>query len=201
MNMHRQGTFLVIDTPRNAGERMFAALMPTEIMSVHASPPSLSDAYRLHRTILEIAPFYLSISPLDVSSLDLSYTFQLETDGNCDEIVAEALLAHSPLLAMLGSSGSSIFDSQPFAAFQIDEASDTSGVLEVRTIDASFETMGESAANRIFVDLTIRRSRGISDVKQLPNLLAKLVEHGERIVEEGLIPHILVPLRERILAD
>jgi hypothetical protein len=38
----------------------------------------------------------------------------------------------------------------------------------------------------------------VKSLEELPTILAALAGHGERIVEQRLIPRILIPLSERI---
>ena len=82
-----------------AGDRSagWVALKPTSVRSGFVNPERLDDAYALHRRILEVAPYYLSISPLDIDHVELVFGFDFETDENRDEIVFDALLAGTPL--------------------------------------------------------------------------------------------------------
>jgi hypothetical protein len=42
-----------------------------------------------------VAPYFLSISPLDVDHLELVYAFDFDCSGNRDEVVMDALLGGS----------------------------------------------------------------------------------------------------------
>ena len=79
------------------GTYSWVALRQTTLRSGTVNPHELDEAYRLHRSVLEIAPYFLSVSPLDLDHLELVFGFDFEADRDRDEIVFEALLADSPL--------------------------------------------------------------------------------------------------------
>ncbi len=73
------------------------ALRQTTIRTGHVNPGNMTDAYQLHRLILELAPYHLTISPLDIDFVELLFGFDLECKSNHDTIVFDALFSHSPL--------------------------------------------------------------------------------------------------------
>ena len=68
----------------------------------------------LPRAVLEIAPYYLSISPLDVDFIEVVFGFDLEAQTNRDQVVFEALLADSALGAVMG--GGAVLSASPVLA-------------------------------------------------------------------------------------
>jgi hypothetical protein len=61
----------------NSGERewQWVALRPMSVRSGHVNPASMADAYQFHKAILDVAPYFLSISPLNISMLEVVFGF------------------------------------------------------------------------------------------------------------------------------
>ncbi|MDA0802403.1 MAG: hypothetical protein O2819_01405 [Planctomycetota bacterium] len=195
--MHREDRLHVLEARQGGGESMLVGLLDTELFSAHANPGAGTDAYRLHRSVLEAAPCYLSITPLDVESLELTYAFQFEAPGNRDEIVAEALLRHSPLGRWVPAGDGALLDCQPFTSFTIDAAAGLHGLLEVRT--RTNDDPGSPESGPIFVDFTVRRTGAVNRIEELSHHLDLLATQGEALIAERLLPTIIHPLRDAIL--
>jgi hypothetical protein len=86
------------------GERYrWVSLEVDRICAVCENPVELDDAYELQRLVLELAPYMLGVSHLDISSLDVTFTMDFDYRGNHNEIVADAFFggtAFSELLEM-----------------------------------------------------------------------------------------------------
>jgi hypothetical protein len=150
--------------------------------------------------VLEVAPYFLSISPLDVDHLELVYAFDFECDGNRDEVVLDALLGGSPLGDFADASTDTILDSQPFIALALADAPDMHVYVEVKTRLPRGETaVTREGGEPLSVLLTVRRTGPVRALADLPTILAALSGHGERLVEQRLIPRVLMPLRDRIV--
>jgi len=98
--------------PDNAAEK-WVSLRRTSVRTGVVNPSSLETGHRLHRFVMQIAPFYLSINPIDVASVEVSYGFDLEARGNHHAIIHDALLAGSPLGAFFDPDGPLPIDLAP----------------------------------------------------------------------------------------
>lgn len=190
---------VALESDEDDRDFLWVSMRQTSLKSGWVNPAALEDAYRMHRTVLEVAPFFLSISPLDVSHLELVYAFDFECDGNRDEVVLDALLGGSRIGEFAEGASDTVIDSQPFLALVLSDAPDMHVYLEVRTR----VQRGEIAAMReggdpLSVMLTVRRTGPVRRLEELPTHLAQLSGYGERLVEQRLIPRILMPLRERL---
>jgi hypothetical protein len=54
------------------------------------NPSSFSDVDTLVERVLELAPYYLNLSPLDLTAVDVLFGFDLVYNGNHDAVVLEA---------------------------------------------------------------------------------------------------------------
>ena len=60
-----------------------------------ADPDTVEQAYALHHQVLELSPYMLGVSPLDIEAMDVSFTMDFDYRGNHDEVITEALLGAS----------------------------------------------------------------------------------------------------------
>ncbi len=186
---------LALEAEANAAQHRWIAIRTNNIRSGAVNPSDLEEAYTVHRHILDVAPFFLSISPLDVDYLELLYGFDLLTDRNHDEIVYEALVASSPLASLLDIPGSQVVDCQPLYGVVLREAQDIEVNFEVKTRAASREGRRDEP---ISIYLTMRKYGPINEIKQLPEVLASLIQHGEELVDTRVVPNLVVPIRDAI---
>ena len=73
---------LALESSRKEAEYRWLALWPTTVRTGHVNPQAMSDAYEYHRMIMELAPYHLSLSPLDVDFAELLFGFDLECKDN-----------------------------------------------------------------------------------------------------------------------
>jgi hypothetical protein len=184
--------------PGAEGPQRWLALRRNNVRSGVVSPGSPAEAYRFHRTMLEVAPYFLSISPLDVDYLELLFGFDLLASGNHDAIVFDALIAGTPLAQMLDAPGASVVDCQPVFGITLGERRDIEAHFEIKTRSAPPDAPGEQTAAPISIYLTMRRYGSVEDVAELPKVFDRLAKHGEELVQSRLLPNLLLPIREAI---
>lgn len=190
---------VALESGEDERDFLWVAMRQLSLKSGWVNPGTLEDAYRMHRTVLEVAPYFLSISPLDVDHLELVYAFDFDCEGNRDEVVLDALLGGSPLGEFADPATDTVLDAQPFVALALADAPDMHVYVEVKTRLPRGETaVSREGTDPLSVLLTVRRTGPVRALGDLPTHLAALSGHGERLVEQRLIPRVLVPLRDRI---
>ncbi len=90
-----------LDEDREAGSYRWVSVERDRISSGYVNPETLESADEQHRLILEILPYHLGVSTLDVDSLDVLFGMDFDYQGNQDEILAEALFRGSPFSCLL----------------------------------------------------------------------------------------------------
>lgn len=191
---------LALESPEIGGRYAWVALQQTSVRSGWVNPDDLVAAYALHRMLLENAPYFLSITPLDVECIELVFGFDLDVSGNRNEIVFDALIAGSPFAEVVQQDREHLSDVQPFLVMSLDEDERTQASVEVKTRGGSQEVPGGTARDPLSVYLTVRQNGPFRDLKELPDVLAMLAGHAERMVEDRIIPSILMPLHARIMS-
>ncbi|MEX2214845.1 MAG: hypothetical protein WD768_11985 [Phycisphaeraceae bacterium] len=193
---------LVLESSRRDMEYRAVSLSRRAIRSTFFNPPTLHKAYTFHKLILELAPYHLTISPLDVDCLDLTLEFDLECKANHDEIVYEALYGESHLAGLLRLDGARVLDVQPYFNIALDEKGSLQAFFEVKTRNRS-RRGGSSRFKHepISIFLTVRRFGPIDKVEDLQDILKTLGQSAELLAAERLVPHLLMPISRQITSS
>jgi hypothetical protein len=186
---------LALEAEPNAPQHRWIAIRNNNIRSGSVNPETLQEAYSLHKHVLDVAPYFLSISPLDVDFIELLYGFDMMAEKNHDQIVYDALLSNSPLAKVLEVPDSTISDCQPLFGIVLREHGDIEVMFEVKTRSPS---RGAGRDEPISIYLTLRKYGPVSEIHQLPEALAELVTVGEDLVDTRVVPNIVVPIRDAI---
>ncbi len=186
------------------GEYLWMAIRSNSIRSGAVNPGPSTSGFDLHKLILQVAPYYLSISPLDVDYIELLFGFDLAAKSNHNEIVMEALLGGSPLADLHSSHMDQCVDCQPTIGFSLENVDQTEAHFEIKTRNSKksrdVEYASESRAEPISVYLTVRRYGPVRDIKNLPEAFDTLAATGQDLVETCAVPRLLIPLRETIIS-
>ncbi|MFK7958988.1 MAG: hypothetical protein AB8G96_00545 [Phycisphaerales bacterium] len=189
---------LALESPEQDGVYNWLALNKTAIRSGWVNPTEFPDAYRLHRLILEVAPYFLSISPLDVDTLELMYGIDLEVARNRNEIVFEALFAGSPLHDIV-TAEEPVVELQPNIGFALEAGCGTQAFLEIKTRTTAAEVAaGVFNAEPISVYMTVRTHGPFRSLEDLAAGFDAVSKAGERLVENRVLPNVIQPLRAAI---
>lgn len=190
---------LALESPTADAQYNWLALNQTAIRSGWVNPETLERSYKLHRLLLEVAPYYLSISPIDVEFVELVFGFDIEAETNRNEIVFEALIGDSPLRSLVDVGRETVLDAQPFVGFSLSGRGDLQAFIEIKTRTRSREVATGLYGNEpISVYLTVRRYGPFRELTDFTDAFGTLAGHAERLAEERVIPHVVVPIREAI---
>ncbi len=189
---------VALESAHDEGDFLWLALRQTSIRSGHVNPKSMDEAYKIHRTVLDTAPWFLSISPLDIDHIELVFGFDIETDSQRDGVVYEALLANSPLGSLLDCDHDEPIDIQPFVGISLTPDRELQASFEVKTRPRLSDSHPTAISEPISVYLTVRRNGPLRTLEELPTIFATLCGHAERLAEQRAIPHLVVPIRQAI---
>ncbi len=81
----------VLEEDKDKGNYRWCTIEPRRVCSGQVNPASIEGVLQQHALVLELAPYMLSVSPLDCEALDLLYGFDFTYRGNQNQLVAEAL--------------------------------------------------------------------------------------------------------------
>lgn len=186
---------LALESPTQETPHRWVAVRSGSVRSGVVNPGESCEANRLHETVLEVSPYYLSISPLDVDFVEVLFGFDIAAGGNHDELVADTLFGGSLLAGLFEAGEGRAIDCQPVI-----------GIALTDNTEAYFEVKTRAAAGRrgqgdepISVYLTLRKHGPIDDLKELAGVFQGLVAHGEELVESLVLPILVNPIRNGIV--
>lgn len=201
---------LALESNQSGTDHLWLAIRSNNIRTGAVNPDRMSDAYTFHRRVLEVSPYFLTISPLDAEFIELLFGFDLFAAGNHDEIVSEALFRGSKLASLLQIPGAMPVDCQPVIGVVTRDDSEVEVHFEVKTRTgaggANAHASGGGAgilgptalgeSEPISVYLTLRKRGPVTEVADLARSLDDLAARGEELVGTRVIPHLVTPLRE-----
>jgi hypothetical protein len=185
---------------RDGQPKRWLRLEPGSLRFGYFAPPSADDYRAFANSILETAPYHLTLSELDVDYLELVYGFDLVYAGNHDRLVAETLYADHPFASLLlGQEAVHTIDCQPSFGITLNGNCDTQAYLEVKSRTTTFEVRtGEFDDQLLSVYLTIRRYWGFCDQPELAKAYLQLAEIGEDLAARRVVPLVVNPLAHAI---
>jgi len=190
---------VALETAEIDGRYQWIGVRPRQIGSGSVNPEQIESAYDLHKLILELAPYYLSISALQIEFVELVFGFDLPAQENRNAVVMQSLYGQSPLASLADAGVEPLLDVQPRIGFALNEACDLQAFVEVKT-----RTSAAEAATQIFQDepitvfLTVRRNGPLEGVEEFATTFGRLAGHIEHIAEQRVIPDIVIPLHQAI---
>ena len=191
---------LALESTRRDARYKWLALCKNSIRAGHVNMETMEESYEFHKLVLELCPHFLTISEIDIDHLEVMFGFDIECEGNHDEIIYNALYAGSPLAGLLehGNQGD-ILDVQPTLSSTLSERGDVQVTYEIKSRQKS--RRGSSRAYRdqpLSVFLTMRQFGPIDDIRSLPKLFGDLTGYAEKLAMDKLVPQIIQPLMQHI---
>ena len=111
----------ILEEDKEQGHYRWSTIEARRLCSGHVNPPSVEDALDQHRLVLDLAPYMLSLSPIDCEAIDLLFGFDFTYRGNHNVLVAEALGVSPALERMLEVPGATIVSYEPTLTLALDE--------------------------------------------------------------------------------
>ncbi len=163
------------------------------------NPPTCRDAYALGSSVLEVVPYYLSISPVDLDYLDILWGFDYQCKGNHHELIAEALLGDSPVGKLLETPGSKAVNYELSAIVSLSEDSRTHARVWVEPRTSAQQIRSNHfSEDALSVYVIVRQWAGGRKLPDLHELYEQLPRQGEQFIDERVVEHFLAPIREAI---
>ena len=184
---------LALESDQGEAPYRWVAIRTRNIRSGVVNPEKTAQAYEVHKEVLEIAPYFLSISPLDVDYVEVLFGMDIISKSNHDEVVCNALLADSPFGKLFDDHQDSMIDCQPVLGLRLPGDDQTEAHVEIKT--RSHGKAGDQP-EPISVYLSVRRQGPISDVSRLAEVYDRLSSNGEHLLNDRVLPGVVIPLRE-----
>jgi len=190
-----------LESPERDRRRLWMSVRSSAVRCGVVNPRTLEEAADLHRLVMRAAPFYLGVVPIDVDHVEVTLGFDLLAKGNHHAIIREALLAGSPLAALMEGASAPI-DIQPLVGVSLSDRCDVQAFVEVKARTSVKQVRAQRwNEDPISVFVSVRRVGEFDDIDSLPDLVSSLAARAERLTQERVEPRVLRPLREAIASS
>ena len=157
---------------------------------------------RLHELVLEVAPYMLSLSPLDCEALDFMVGFDFMYRGNHDQLVAEALGTSPCLEGLMDIPGARVLNFEPSMTVSLDDACRVQARLLIETRTNAYQVRrGEFGEDPISVYFTVRQYGSLEHDRTFEKTLSDLRKRSDELMDSYVIEHVLRPLSQAISAS
>jgi len=189
----------VLEEEKERGSYRWATVETRRICSGYVNPPTIDEALEQHQAVLEVAPYALTVSPLDCESLNVMYGFDFTYRGNHNELLVEALglppaferLAELPDATMICNEPSLQFTLDPECRIQCRLS------METRTTAYHVRT-GDYPEEQLSVYLTARRYGSLNAGESYVDAMFRLAKICDDLIGNYVVDHVLRPLQRTI---
>jgi hypothetical protein len=189
-----------LEEDRQQGLYRWVSLETDRIGSGMVNPPDFNAASQQNKLVLELIPYMLSVSDLDIESLDVTFAMDFDYTGNHDEVITEALLAQSAFGSLLDLPGAKPVGCSPafVVALSTDELTQGRISIESKTSVFSPKRKEQVLDEAISLSFTVRQypptNEPFDTLKSFENQCRLLKE----IMAEKIVPGFVLPLNETI---
>jgi hypothetical protein len=189
-----------LEEDRNLGQYRWISLETDRIGSGVVNPSDLEAAYSQDRLVLELAPYMLSVSPLDIGSLDVTFAMDFDYAGSHDEVIAEALLGQSAFSSLLDWPGARPIGVSPSIVIALSEDDYTQGRISIESKTSVYEPRkkDEDDDEAITLSLTIRQYPKPAEKFDPLKSFENQCRLAQEFMAERIVPHFVQPLIETI---
>jgi hypothetical protein len=189
----------VLEEDKDKGSYRWCTIEPRRVCSGFVNPDDPEDALRQHELILELAPYALSVSPLDCEALDLLFGFDFTYRGNHNQLVAEALGTNSAMDRVLEIPGATVINCEPSLTIALDEECRQQFRLSVETRTNAYQVRtGDYPEEQLSVYVTARQYGSLAPDTTFIDTLKRLNKVCEEMIDRHVIEHVLRPLARAI---
>jgi hypothetical protein len=189
----------VLEGDKDQGSYRWCSIEPRRVSSGFVNPPDYAKALEQHRFTVDVAPYALSVSPLDCEMFDLLVGFDFSYRGNHNQLIAEALGACHGFERLTQVPGTSFINYEPSISLALDEECRTQVRVHVETRTSPFHIRsGEYPEDQVSVYVTARRYGSLDPGTTFPMVLDRLDEICREFIDSYVAANVLEPLARTI---
>ncbi len=189
----------VLEEDKDTGSYRWCTIEPRRVCSGYVNTDSVDSAMEQHKLVLELAPYMLSVSPLDCEALDLLFGFDFTYRGNQNQVVAEALGVGPALEQLPEIPGARIINYEPSLTVALDDDCRMQCRLSVETrTNAHQIRMGDFPEEQLSVYVTARQYGSLASESTFGETLQHLEQVCHDVLDAHVIENILHPLAQTI---
>jgi hypothetical protein len=189
----------VLEEDKDQGRYRWVAVEAKRLCSGQVNPPTLEAALEQHRLVLDLAPAYLSVSPLDCEALDVLFGFDYAFRGNHNALLADALGVGSAFDRIGEVPGGRVINFEPSLTIALDEDCRVQVRVSTETRTNAFQVRtGEFNEEQLSVYVTARQYGSLEPQATFVETLDRLAHLAREVVDTCVIEQILRPLARTI---
>ena len=189
----------ILEEDKDQGSYRWCTIEPRRVCSGQVNPASVEEALEQHALVLELAPYTLSVSPLDCEALDLLYGFDFTYRGNQNQLVAEALGVGPAMERVVDIPGATVVNCEPSLTVALDEECRVQFRLSVETRTNAYQVRtGDYPEEQISVYVTARQYGSLGPDTTFVDTLKRLNTVCMEMLDNHVIEHVLKPLARTI---
>lgn len=186
-----------IEENRDTGHYRWVAVEKDRIGSGLVNPRCREEAAAQHKLVLELMPYMLGVSHLDVHSLDVTLAMDFDYAGNQDEVIAEALFSSSAFSCLIEPPYSRCINFSPVMVVNLSADCRTQARISVESRTGVYEPDTKSApaeGDPIGLSLTVRQYPSGQGTFDPVASFEYQCRTAEQLMAEKVIPCIVKPL-------
>jgi len=192
----------ILEEDKDQGHYRWCTVEPRRVCSGQVNPESVEEALEQHRHALDVAPYALSISPLDCEALDLLFGFDFSYRGNHNQLVAEALGVCPALERMATIPEATIISYEPNFTFALDDDCRLQCRVSVEPRTNAYQIRtGEYQEEQVSVYVTARQYGSLAANQSYVGTLDRLNELCHKVIDDYVIDSVLQPLARMIALE
>jgi hypothetical protein len=189
----------VLEEDKDRGNYRWCTIEPRRVCSGHVNPGTIQDAVEQHRLVLELAPYTLTVSPLDCEALDLLFGFDFTYRGNHNQLVAEALGVNPAMERLVEVPGATVINHEPSVTVALDDECRLQFRLSVETRTNAYQIRtADFPEEQLSVYVTARQYGSLGPDRSFVETLGRLEEVCHEMLENHVVEHVLRPLARTI---
>lgn len=196
---NRERDEYVLEEDKDRGSYRWTTVEPRRICAGFVNPGSVDEAMKLHCTLMDLAPYSLTVSPLDCESLNVMFGFDFTFRGNHNQLIADALGLTPAFERMLEMPGAQIVSYEPSFQIALDDDCRVQirVSLETRTTAYHVRT-AEFPEDQLSVYVMARHYGAMDTSESLSQIVRRLGNLGREVVDDYVVDHVLRPLQQAI---
>src|SRR3990172_1249008 len=189
-----------LEEDRSLGQYRWVTLELDRVGSGVVNPADFGMAYEQDRLVLELVPYMLSISHLDIDSLDVTLAMDFDCRGNHDEVIADALFSLTPFGAILDVPGARPIGFSPAVVIALSDDCHTQARVSIESKTSVYEPRkrDQDVDEAISLSFTIRQypptMGGFNPLESFEHQCRL----AEELMAERIVPNFVQPLIETI---
>ncbi len=195
----REGREFVLEEDKERGDYRWTSVETKRLCSGAVNPANLNDAFDQHRLVLDVAPYALTVSPLDCDSLNIMVGFDYTYRGNHSALVAEALGITPAFERMAEVPGATMLNHEPALQLALDDDCRVQCRLSIETRTSAYNVRtGDFPEDQLSVYLTLRRYGSLDKDETFVSVMNRLADSCIELIDHYVVDNVLRPLQKAI---